>query len=512
MEVQHSRPFPTDNHRAFLRHLVKRGDIHELALVDTTTARTEFITVEDQFDDLLRRHFVAIPETCRISHLLIQDDERSYLYRQLRASLDGVRGVIVVPSAGRVGFLRDPFIIVASLSPNAPGLVLRLGGNSDALLENGAAVMPSTFLREPVLTIEHDGGNFMVTPPTPRCPYGAIIVGQHGQYDVDQCRGAIRQQPIVVIDVNEGSVHHVDESLAFVGDRDGWAMVVPSRALANFLIVAAMKESSPLGWGRTRFTTGGVARGNGQITCQMRTLCFDRITSHMKASERAKQDEIYQRNGTKVTKTIGKAPTLFFPHVPGMHPNAMNLVTVNGRVLVPHQHTIRVSQEAAVRVLVAMFDNVNLPRGCIRRLPVKVIEAYVAKLATLHPMVQFHLREGQNLSIEQIAQTFCVDSSVDAVVADVIMELLEQTSSGTTRKATVIGPREFHLDAHGTVDILEACIFVFLSAMELDCRFIETSFLSYGGGNLHCATNRVPVLGDCDWKMDVLVRELLEPH
>lgn len=202
----------------------------------------------------------------------------------------------------------------------------------------------------------------------------------------------------------------------------------------------------------------------------------------------------YQANGKRVTDVIGDIVTLLFPHVPGIHPNPLNLVTVNGCVLIPHQHSIRVTPSAATRILLSTFKSVALPTSSRLRLPAKGIEHLLVELAKQHPCVQFHLPANKRFTIADIAKAFSVSDELDDVAAHLALEVIKQVGAHASLSTIISGPKTFSFDACGTVDILEACIYVTLSAMGHECHFIETSFLSYGGGNLHCATNRIPLL------------------
>ncbi|MEH0020151.1 MAG: hypothetical protein V6Z89_10885 [Desulfobacter sp.] len=500
---------PATGGQTLLRRLADRGLIDELVLTDTVSARIEI----DYFEQLLQSRFMGIPETCPMTHLLIQADKKSFLYRQLCNALDGT-GVHVVPSAGSAGFLRDPVIFLAAISPSKLQLVLRPGGHSGDLGTLGKAVLPRSYWPN-LQSIQHDGGNFMVTPPVTGHPYGVIIVGQHGVHDsVDLCRGALLQ-PCIPIDVTEGSVHHVDENLALVGDMEDWALAVPSRALAHFLICAALKENSPLEFGCIRFTSGGLNRSGVtravDITIRMRNFCFERITHRDYADERRDADRIYTTNHQVLSGVLGDRPTLFLPHVPGIHPNGMNLVMVNGRALVPHQHSIRVPWEAAVRILGLMFRQGRLPRSVVRRLPARVIEGMVARLAGQHKTVMFHLATGQRLSLADIARTFGVCDTAEEVPG-VLMDLVRNRTGTWSRNTVITGPATFHLDAEGTVDILEACIYVLITALGVECRFVDTAFLSFGGGNLHCATNRITSLRSLGWNVEAIRTRFLGPQ
>ena len=59
------------------------------------------------------------------------------------------------------------------------------------------------------------------------------------------------------------------------------------------------------------------------------------------------------------------------------------------------------------------------------------------------------------------------------------------------------------------MDIQEAFIFVSLRSLGFDCAFVDTSHLCQTGGNLHCATNRLPDLDALGWDADEMGRALL---
>lgn len=77
------------------------------------------------------------------------------------------------------------------------------------------------------------------------------------------------------------------------------------------------------------------------------------------------------------------------------------------------------------------------------------------------------------------------------------------------RGKTLVGPKVLQIPAQGTVDILEAFIFVSFRSLGLDCAFVDTSHLAFRGGNLHCATNRLPDLDALGWDVDDLGEKLL---
>lgn len=294
-------------------------------------------------------------------------------------------------------------------------------------------------------------------------------------------------------------------------------MVVPSNVLGKSLLKAANASHGTQDvpdtwlWCSRGFTIGAHLNArNPQMTRQYRTFCEEKSTQHRHAGERGRHEEVSLENAHAILEKLGEKASkrlMLFPDLPGVHPCSVNLLNVNGLVVVPRQHAYRVSPVAAVDILHEAFQGIAKHGPCVKLLAKKDIAREVSTLAERYPTLPFYLRPGESMTWEDAAKTCTLAKDrTDPSVREVLDALKVPPGE---RGNTIVGPRVLQIPAQGTVDILEAFIFVSLRTLELDCAFVDTSHLCQYGGNLHCATNRLPNLDALGWDVDDLGAELL---
>ncbi|RKH69034.1 hypothetical protein [Corallococcus llansteffanensis] len=474
---------------------------------------------------VMLRRWVAIPETCSVTAILLRFSEDDHLTVQLREVFSRHKEaakVKLVPDCGghSQGFIRDPFIVGACLDPTGQGLRLCMVGDAadweahPVLKALQGMATPMDFGGG-----KAEGGNFMVTPGTEDCPQGLILVGDEASAHAPEHTAlSLALQDSLRIDVSETHVSHTDERVAFVGGHgtQDWALAVPSQVLAATLLKAVLaKKDMPPGWlwCSRGFTVGAnLVANNPKSTRDIRRFCEKKATQSLHASERQRHEAVSLDNAGEILERLGETRSerlLILPDLPGTHPSAINLLNVNGLVVVPRQHAYRVGLAAAVDILHATFQgtlNVNYDQ-CLAPLRRQEIEKDLTELLRRQPTLPFYVRPGESMRLQDAAKACTLSKDLeDPSVQEVLTALGVPLSD---HGKMLVGPQVLQIPAQGTVDILEAFIFVSLRSLGLDCAFVDTSHLCKSGGNLHCATNRLPDLNALDWDVDEIGHEFL---
>jgi hypothetical protein len=284
--------------------------------------------------------------------------------------------------------------------------------------------------------------------------------------------------------------------------RDKWTMVIPSRQLAGDLVLGedpphALARGGPGELQRGRLVFAEVreeaARREPTALLHQERARHEKPTEERQGqkykTDRRAADALFLLNAQEVCSKMGvdaERTAIALPQVPGVYPNPLNLLNVNGLAVVPHQHTIRVSVREAVRIVRESI------LACKTRISTEGLSHRISNLAQMCPNEIFILREGETARLGDILDVFREAGQLDREQRIAITDQLWETDED----AIITGPKVLEIPRSGEVDILEAYIYVALTWRGVRCCFIDTSYLSGGGGNLHCATNRVPVLDD----------------
>ena len=182
----------------------------------------------------------------------------------------------------------------------------------------------------------------------------------------------------------------------------------------------------------------------------------------------ANKNWLCQELGLDATTVIQFPMLLGHPY----HPNAINMLPLDGAAVVPRQHTLRIPVEFAKSLLEGN----------------KVVSPWIDfedDFLESSAKIEFILDE--EMKIKDIASLFVPK----ALVADLVQEIKTYNKLNSDAK-TVPGLSKICIPCPGTVDLFDAYIYQVLRGAGVKVAFMETNYLQLHGGNLHCATNLRP--------------------
>lgn len=406
------------------------------------------------------------------------NDYQDLLVQSLTAASHAVGGPDITTVLPASGFIRDDFNVIASFNQ------CDLLEEADNVLHSRILKHPSEFNHEhvgaedvlPELPGKSQGGNITISPPTPNHPYGAILVGIGRCWpdDLDSYAKAVLQ-PIIPVHAGYGDVAHVDEFVGFAGGPDNWKMVCASPNLALTLLGRLKErreslEEEQLLPGCLLGQPGNLAQrtaltrelGSGHFILQRRHAFFQQ----MGAACQTNRTFLIQQLGIQQARVVN-VPVL--KHA--LMPNAANFLPANGGVVVPRQHSFRITAEDAAAIFAGMFDDLTLDALLEQSTHVQF---WVDEAMTYLELASTHVdpEDGEALQQRAAAIALANGAQVDAPIAANAFVRLPCPAN--------------------TVDLFDAYLFLLYRQLGIPMRFVHSAKLNRGGGNLHCATNYLP--------------------
>ena len=405
------------------------------------------------------------------------------------AAVQQVGNLALTPILPAAGFVRDQFNIVASFNKCAET------DEEDVLhprflMHDGAFNRTDTGIVEvlPDLPGNSQGGNVTISPPTPKHPYGAILMG------IGRCWPRSSQfasyakavlQPIIPVDARLGSVQHTDEFVGFAGGPNNWKMVCASANLA-LQLVERLKGLRPgllqeqVIPGCLLFPSNPSLQERVNDTLRQGSADFllrERDNSNLKLGATC------DVNLRFLSEQLGLAPEQVV-EVPVLKalvmPNAANFIPANGGVVVPHQHSFRITAAEGNTIFAQLFDNTDLSPLIAQSTHIE----FYAELAMTYAQVA-----GTYVAAMQVAADAMPAEGEDPLTVHARAIAGENRQLGEQIPAHSIVRIPCPAD---TCDLFEAYLFLLYRKLDIPLRFVISANLNRGGGNLHCASNYFP--------------------
>ncbi len=414
-------------------------------------------------------------------------DSPKFTNHHLHEKLEQLSGVKVVRVETQAGFIRDPFNPIA------------VWNSKHDKFEQGILLHADNFERHELLGGTEiagfsEGGNIMFSPPTDQHPLGALLIGTKRKFPEKNLTNYERAvQPVVIVDSTFGHVNHTDECVGFAGTPDNWKMVLPSSGLALYLLKRL--ENLRPGFLNEQIIPGSQCLQNQSNPTPIEGSVRETREQGLAADLLSRRKlfisvgQMHLRNSVHLMKELGighdkiiLVPMLKCP----LMPNAVNFLPCNGAVVMPRQHSFRVTVKEAKIVFAQLLE--------VMQLKVEFFESsdfnnFIKESAVVDFVVD------EKMTCLDIAGTFIPPGS--GIEFSEEPGKLKSTAwliaefNGIPSIDEILPTNKFIKIPcpENTFDLFEAYVLLQFASHRIPVHFMPSAHLNRGLGNLHCATN-----------------------